>query len=184
MYFFAWNWSNARNIWPALWVLMAWCFSTRTSVASVLSIHPCVSRFSWVNMHHRCLIECQLDWLLGVACGRNIRYVISSDNQVWSIAQLFWAFTHIYIGFRLSVHLDVNAGCLYDNFILHSVIIMSALFASISISWLLITYWCSHGILPKYSSLSTRRAESQYFRYLACPITNSLVYGCTPCWSV
>ena len=40
---FAWNWPNTMNIWLALWILMAWCFSTRASVASVLSTHSCVS---------------------------------------------------------------------------------------------------------------------------------------------
>ena len=38
----AWNWSNTIDIWSALWVLMAWCFSTRASVATVLSTHTCV----------------------------------------------------------------------------------------------------------------------------------------------
>ena len=26
-----WNWTNAMNVWSALWLLMAWCFSTRPS---------------------------------------------------------------------------------------------------------------------------------------------------------
>ena len=32
-------------------VLMTRCFSTRASVATVLSTHPCVSSCSWVNTH-------------------------------------------------------------------------------------------------------------------------------------
>ena len=32
-----------------LWILMAWCFSTRASVATVLNKHPCVSRCVRVN---------------------------------------------------------------------------------------------------------------------------------------
>ena len=36
----SWNWSNTRNVVSALWVLMAWGFSTRASVARVLSTHP------------------------------------------------------------------------------------------------------------------------------------------------
>ena len=28
---------------------MVWCFSTRVSVARVLSAHPCISRYLWVN---------------------------------------------------------------------------------------------------------------------------------------
>ena len=31
---------------------MAWCFSTRASVATVLITHPCVSSYSWVNQYH------------------------------------------------------------------------------------------------------------------------------------
>ena len=31
-----------------LWLLMAWCFSTRTSVATVLGMHPCVFNCLWV----------------------------------------------------------------------------------------------------------------------------------------
>ena len=31
------------NIWSPLWILMAWCFSIRTSVATLLSMHPCIS---------------------------------------------------------------------------------------------------------------------------------------------
>ena len=41
---FLWNWSNAMNIYSALWVLMARCFSTKASVTIVLSTHPL-----WVN---------------------------------------------------------------------------------------------------------------------------------------
>ena len=39
-----WNHSSTRNISSTLWILMAWCFSTRASVATVLNTHPCVSR--------------------------------------------------------------------------------------------------------------------------------------------
>ena len=38
------NWSSTMNV-SALWILMAWCFSTRASVATVLTTHPCVSRY-------------------------------------------------------------------------------------------------------------------------------------------
>ena len=40
---FIWNRSNTMNVESALWILMAWCFSTRTSVATVLIMHPCIS---------------------------------------------------------------------------------------------------------------------------------------------
>ena len=36
--------SNTMNVQSALWILMAWCFSTRASVTTALTTHPCVSR--------------------------------------------------------------------------------------------------------------------------------------------
>ena len=38
------------NIKSALWILMAWSFSTRPLVAIVLSIHTCISSCLWVNI--------------------------------------------------------------------------------------------------------------------------------------
>ena len=54
---FIWNWTDTMNVWSALWMLMAWCFSTRASVATVLTTHPCVSRCLWVKTTptHRCI---------------------------------------------------------------------------------------------------------------------------------
>ena len=46
---FIWNWSNIMNVSSALWMLMAWCISTRASVATVLTMQPCVSRCLRVN---------------------------------------------------------------------------------------------------------------------------------------
>ena len=46
---FIWNWSNELNVESVLMILMAWCFSTRASVATVLTTHPCVSRCLRVN---------------------------------------------------------------------------------------------------------------------------------------
>ena len=46
---FIWNWFNTMNVYSALWILMAWCFSIRASVATVLTTHPCVSRCLRVN---------------------------------------------------------------------------------------------------------------------------------------
>ena len=45
----AWNWSNTMNIFSALWLLMVWCFSTRASVATLLSMHPSISSCLVVN---------------------------------------------------------------------------------------------------------------------------------------
>ena len=41
---FVWNWSNRIHNWSALWILMAWCFHTRASIATVLSMYTQVSR--------------------------------------------------------------------------------------------------------------------------------------------
>ena len=46
---FIWNWSDTMNVSSALRILMAWCFSTRASVATVLTTHPCISRCLRVN---------------------------------------------------------------------------------------------------------------------------------------
>ena len=52
---FVWNWPNTMNISSALWVLMAWCFSNRASVARVLSTHSCISQCLrlqvWSDIH-------------------------------------------------------------------------------------------------------------------------------------
>ena len=37
------------NIYSALWILMAWCVSTRASVVTVLSMHRCIISCLWVN---------------------------------------------------------------------------------------------------------------------------------------
>ena len=44
-----WNHPSTMNILSTLWILMAWCFSTRASVATVLNTYPCVSRCLRVN---------------------------------------------------------------------------------------------------------------------------------------
>ena len=47
---FIWNWSNTINVKSALWILMAWYFTTRASVATVLTTHPCISRCLGVKL--------------------------------------------------------------------------------------------------------------------------------------
>ena len=37
------------NIQLAMLTLMAWCFSNRAAVATVLSMQPCIFSYSWVN---------------------------------------------------------------------------------------------------------------------------------------
>ena len=43
-------WSSIINAKLALWILMPWCFSTRPSVTTMLSVHPCISRCLWVKV--------------------------------------------------------------------------------------------------------------------------------------
>ena len=42
------KWLNMMHVCSALWVLMVWHFSTRTSVATVLSTYPCVFIYMYI----------------------------------------------------------------------------------------------------------------------------------------
>ena len=44
-----WNWVDTIPILSAMWLLLAWCFSTRVAVATALITHLCVSSRLWVN---------------------------------------------------------------------------------------------------------------------------------------
>ena len=46
-----WNWYTIMIIQSALWILMSWCFSTRASVVTVLSTHPCIYSCLWFKKH-------------------------------------------------------------------------------------------------------------------------------------
>ena len=54
---FKWNWSNKLNVQSILRILIAWCFSTRASIATVLTMHPCVFRclIHWGWVTHICV---------------------------------------------------------------------------------------------------------------------------------
>ena len=61
---FIWNWTDTMNVWSALWMLMAWCCSTRASVATVLTTHPCVSRCLWVKqLRHTDVYRRMIAWI-------------------------------------------------------------------------------------------------------------------------
>ena len=49
--------STIMIIWKALWILVAWRFSTRASVAAVLSMHPCVSNYLASPGHQQLALE-------------------------------------------------------------------------------------------------------------------------------
>ena len=47
--FFIWNWSSGISILSALWLLMAWCIRTKSTVATRLISHPCISSCFWIE---------------------------------------------------------------------------------------------------------------------------------------
>ena len=49
--FLVWTLYKMMNVLSVLWLLMAWCFGTRASVATVLITHPCVSSCLGVYCH-------------------------------------------------------------------------------------------------------------------------------------
>ena len=61
----------------ALWMLMAWCFSTKASVATVLTMHPCISRCLRVNSEHK---QAQSADLLKQMCRLQINSLWLSDT--------------------------------------------------------------------------------------------------------
>ena len=81
-HFSVWNWSNAMNIQSAPRILMAWCWSTRASVATVLSGHLRVSSCSWIN---------QSEFLLPGA-GWNISNISNVYMSPYKHFPRYWAF--------------------------------------------------------------------------------------------
>ena len=73
-----WKWTNTMNILSALWILMAWCFSTRASVATVLSKHPCISSCFWVN---NCNASVGFHGYERINCNRQHREI----QEIWYI---------------------------------------------------------------------------------------------------
>ena len=49
-HFILWKWPNMISTWSALWLLMTWGFSTRSSVATVLIKYPRIPSYLWVNI--------------------------------------------------------------------------------------------------------------------------------------
>ena len=91
---FIWNWSNTMNVLSELWVLMAWCFSIRASVAMVLTTHPCVSRCLRVNNYIPPKLWCKylthppLDKMAAIS------QTIFSDAFSWIKSFVFWLKFH------------------------------------------------------------------------------------------
>ena len=55
---------HSVDIHTAQWILPAWCFSTRASVATLLNVHACVSSCSWASY--------QVRKIAGCACAGNV----------------------------------------------------------------------------------------------------------------
>ena len=75
-WYFVSHWFNAMGIWPALWILVVWCVSTRASVATTLSTHPCVSNGLWVN--HDDLIALSCDAPINYFCNNIVAVLFQS----------------------------------------------------------------------------------------------------------
>ena len=65
------------NVLSALWILMAWCFSTRASVATVLTMHPCVSHSLRFNSFN---VFCKKNFSISFFWNENILWYI--DLQI------------------------------------------------------------------------------------------------------
>ena len=113
---FIWNWSNTMNAYSALWILMAWCFSTRASVATVLTTHPCVSRGLRVNVDLSSMGSCSMHlWsisqiiLKSSNCVGNYTLTIKarSPRAQW-VKYVTCACTFIYLLISSQVNLSIN----------------------------------------------------------------------------
>ena len=81
---------------------MAWCFSTRASVATVLTTHPCVSRCLRVNsmVSHNMILPLLLTgylgwWYLDTCVHMLISHILSGlEPSQWEMALLCNAISH------------------------------------------------------------------------------------------
>ena len=58
-----WNWSSTMDILSALWILMAWHFSNRTSLTTQMSLHPLISSCLWVNTIFQLTLSNAFSWM-------------------------------------------------------------------------------------------------------------------------
>ena len=94
-----WKWSTITNTQSALWLLMAWCFSTRPSVDTVLIIHPSVSSGLWVNIHPNAYGHLtHWRWVMHICISKltiiGSEYGLSAGHQaiIWNIAGILLIF--------------------------------------------------------------------------------------------
>ena len=86
---------NSTGIWWALWILRAWCFSTRASVARVLNTHPCVSGCLWENV------------LINFGCKLQLQGSMNCVNWQYNLhhPQALNVPTAFYLGTRRQTHI-------------------------------------------------------------------------------
>ena len=95
-----WNEPSITNTKSALWILMSWCFSTRTSGVTVLIMHSCISNWLWVKIFSKIL------WFKFIIFFQNTRFEFSwlqltkntshtplcplNHSQIWFLNTLSW----------------------------------------------------------------------------------------------
>ena len=90
-----WNWFNTMKMLSALWVLMAWCFSTRASVTIVLTIQLFISSFLWLKPKD---FSChfKIYRLLHVFLWFTRKMLLSSILCLWHNINI-WTHKHLFI---------------------------------------------------------------------------------------
>ena len=89
-----WNWSDTMNISTALSLLLAWCFSTRAAVATVLSTQPCISSHFLVKVwfvKHRWNLQCKT----AIHISKASTQIQTANINVWYEWQHQYIYLHI-----------------------------------------------------------------------------------------
>ena len=96
------------GMYSALWILMALCFSTWASVFTVLSTHPCVSSYLWVNrlqnsycgLFHFMVCVMFFRYKIWFVQEGNIFFIILHDDQCrswwWLVTAISETKNHLY----------------------------------------------------------------------------------------
>ena len=92
-----WNEPSITNTKSALWILMSWCWSTRTSAFTVLIMHACISNWLWVKIFSKILwfkfiiFPKYSFWVIMVTANqKHIPSVALNHSQAWFLNTLSW----------------------------------------------------------------------------------------------
>ena len=144
------------NVQSASWILMAWCFSTRSSVATVLTAHPCVSRCLRVKLGH--FQHIFPVWYLEVAWWLLVGFFYSSVIWLWISNCNFYPCIH-FNGSLANTLLKSEHGLIITKHRkhMHSIITYNALISvAIEIPWSDLTDYIQQSVeLAKRGLLST-----------------------------